>query len=80
MIHVLNSLPKEYDVILDGLENHLTSSSIHALTIKIIRETLSHGHEKFRMKMRKREKKKRQQPIGNSIKAGAVSVVSVVII
>ena len=26
MIHVLNNLHKEYDVILDGIENHLMSS------------------------------------------------------
>ena len=27
MINVLNNLPKEYDVNLDGLENHLSLSS-----------------------------------------------------
>ena len=28
MIHILNNLPKEYDVVLDGLENCLTSSGM----------------------------------------------------
>ena len=32
-IHSLNNLPKEYDVILDGLENHLTATGENALTI-----------------------------------------------
>ena len=26
MIHVLNNMPKDYDVILNGFENHLTAT------------------------------------------------------
>ena len=33
MIHVLNNLPKEYDVILNGLKNHLTATGDNALMI-----------------------------------------------
>ena len=36
MIHVLNNLPEEHDVILDGLKNHLTSSDDGALMMKVI--------------------------------------------
>ena len=38
MIHVLNNLPKEYYVILDGLENCLTAIGDNALTIDMIWE------------------------------------------
>ena len=33
MIHMLNNLPQEYDVTLDGLKNSCTSSGPDALTI-----------------------------------------------
>ena len=36
MIHILNNLPEEYYVILDGLENRLTASGDDALTIEVI--------------------------------------------
>ena len=36
MIHILNNLPKEYNVILDGLENRLTAIRENALTIDSI--------------------------------------------
>ena len=36
MIHIKNDLPEDYDVILDGLKNHLTSVGLDILTIKII--------------------------------------------
>ena len=42
VVCVLNNLPEEYDMILDGLENHLTSKSDDALTIKVIREKMNH--------------------------------------
>ena len=38
MIHVLNNLPEEYDVILEGLEKCLAFSGDDELTIKVIRE------------------------------------------
>ena len=46
MIHVLNNLPEEYDVILDGLENRLTATGENALTIDLIRKKLNQRYEK----------------------------------
>ena len=40
MIHVLNYLPKEYDVILDGLKIRLTATGNDALMIDSIRKKL----------------------------------------
>ena len=42
MIHLLNNLPMEYDVILDGLENHLTATGKNALSIDSIHKKLNH--------------------------------------
>ena len=39
-IHVLNNLPEEYNVILNGLDNHLTLSGDDMLTIEVICEKL----------------------------------------
>ena len=50
MIHVLNNLPKEYDVILDELENHLTATGQNAFTIDSISEELNHRYEKIKSK------------------------------
>ena len=36
MIHFLNNLPKDYDVILDGLKNCLMAAGDDALTINMI--------------------------------------------
>ena len=36
MIHVLNNLPEDYNVILDGLENCLMETEDNALTIQKI--------------------------------------------
>ena len=47
MIHVLNNLPEEYDVILDGLENHLTATRDDALTIDSIRKKFNHRYKKI---------------------------------
>ena len=59
MIHVLNNLPMEYDVILDELQNHLTSSDNDTLMIEIITEKLNHRNEKIKNKNEvKREKEK----------------------
>ena len=41
MIHVLNNLSEEYNVILDGIENHLTSSGYEVLTIEVICKKLN---------------------------------------
>ena len=45
MIHVLNNLPKEYDVILDGLENCCTLNDDDAMTIDVIQEKLNHRYK-----------------------------------
>ena len=45
MIHVVNNLPKEYNVILDGLEQCLIKK-------------LNHWQEKFKAKKKKKMKKK----------------------
>ena len=47
MIHILNNLPKEYHVILDGLENHLTATRDNALTIDLICKKLNHRYKKI---------------------------------
>ena len=38
MTHILNYLPEDYDVILDGLENGLASNGDDALIIEIFRK------------------------------------------
>ena len=59
MIHVLNHLPKEYDVILDGLGNCLTLTKENALTIYSIHEKLNHRYKKSKVKKKKGMKKKK---------------------
>ena len=58
MIHVLNNLPKEYNMILDGLEHYLTLSWVDAWTIEDLCKNLNHLYEKLKVKMKKSEKKK----------------------
>ena len=41
MIYVLKNLTKEYDIILDRPEKHLTSSGDDALTFEVIQEKLN---------------------------------------
>ena len=48
MIHVLNNLPKECDVILNGLENCPMATGNNALTIDFIREKLNHRAKKLK--------------------------------
>ena len=62
MIHVLNNLPKEYDIILDGLENHLMAIGDDALTIDSICKKLNHRYEKFKSK--KEEKTEKEKALG----------------
>ena len=59
MIHILNNLPKEYDVILDGLENHLTATGENALGIDTIREKLNHRYEKIKAKKEEKHEKEK---------------------
>ena len=53
MIHVQNNLPKEYDVIFNGLENHLTTTGDDALTIDLICKKSNHRFKKIKVKKRK---------------------------
>ena len=62
MIHVLNTLPKEYDVIINGLENCLTATGDDALTIDLIRKNLNHGYKK--VKCKKEEKTEKEKALG----------------
>ena len=55
MIHVLNSVPEEYDVILNRLERCLSSFGSDALTMEVIHEKLNNRYEKIK---RKNEEKK----------------------
>ena len=59
MIHVLNNLLEEYDVILDGFENCLMATEENALTIDSIREKLNHRYKKISVKKRGKMKKKK---------------------
>ena len=59
MIHVLNNVPDEYDVILDGLENRLTATGENALDIDSIREKLNHQYEKIKAKKEEKNEKEK---------------------
>ena len=45
MIDVLNNLPDEHDVIIDGLENCLIASGESVLTINVICKKFNHWHK-----------------------------------
>ena len=62
MIHVLNNLPKEYDVILNGLENCIPATGDDALTIDLIFRKLNQRYEKIESK--KEEKTEKEQALG----------------
>ena len=62
MIHVLINLPKEYDVILNGLENQLMATADDALTIDLICKKLNHRYEKIKSK--KEEKTEKEKAMG----------------
>ena len=59
MIHILNNLPKEYDVILNGFENCLMATRENALTIDSICKKLNHRYKK--MKSKKEEKNEKEK-------------------
>ena len=46
MIQIVNNFPKEHNLILDDLKNHLMSDVPDALTIKVICENLNHLYKK----------------------------------
>ena len=77
MVHVLNNLPKEYDVILNGLENGLKVTGDDALTIDSICEKLNHRYKKIKSKKEKKlKKKKRWSLIISNISSSAGNVES----
>ena len=47
MIHVLDNLPKEYNEILHGLENHLMATGDDALMIDLTCKKTNHPYEKI---------------------------------
>ena len=61
-VHILNNLPKDYDLILDGLENCLRVTRDDALTIDVIREKWNHRCKQ--VKNKKEEKVKRGKSLG----------------
>ena len=60
MINVLNNLPKDYDVVLNGLQNCLMATGDHAMTIYVICKKFNHGYE--RNKSKKEEKTRKNRP------------------
>ena len=59
MIHVLNNLSKEHDVILDGLESCLMATGENALTIDSICKKLNHRYKKFKCKKEEKNEKEK---------------------
>ncbi len=55
MIHELNNLPEEYDVVLDSLETHLVSTGEDRLTLESLREDLNSRFERIISKEREKE-------------------------
>ena len=73
IIHILNNLPEEYDIILDGLENHHTAIGENALTIDTIRENLNHRYEKDKNK--KEEKHEKEKALSGWLQQTAQTVI-----
>ena len=46
MINILNNLPEDYSVIVDGLENHLMAARDNVLTMNMICKKLNHRYKK----------------------------------
>ena len=67
MIHVLNNLPKEYDVVVDNLESKLCDEGNSKLTIEQIREKLNGWYKKF--KTRNFEKEEGEGTTKKALKA-----------
>ena len=77
MIHVLNNLLKESDVILNGLQNHLIVTGDDALTIDSVCKKLNHRYKKIKNKKDEKSKKKKcWVHITNNISNGAGNVAS----
>ena len=57
MIHIINTLSKQYEVTLDGLENHLMLPGSEALIIEMIHEKFNLQYEKIKIKMNRKNKR-----------------------
>ena len=66
-------MPEGYDVILNGLENHLTATGDDMLTIDVIHKKLNHPYKKIKSK--KKEKTEKEKALG-AYNSCAVSMVS----
>ena len=58
MINILNNLPEDYSVIVDGLENHLMAARDNVLTMNMICKKLNHRYKKRKIKMIRKVKEK----------------------
>ena len=56
MIHVLNNLPKEYNLIINGLEYCLIATWDNALTINSIYKKMIYRCKKLKVKKKKKGK------------------------
>ena len=61
-IHILTKLSKNYDVILDGLENRLAATGDDVLNIAMIFKKLNHPYKKIKNK--KEEKVDKEKALG----------------
>ena len=62
MIHISNNMPKDYDVILNGLEYHIMATGDDVLTIDGICKKLNHRYEQIKSK--KEEKTEKENALG----------------
>ena len=58
MIIILNNLPEEYDMILNGFESGLASSGPNTLTIEVISKKTNKRYEKLETKTKEKIKGK----------------------
>ncbi len=67
MIHVLNNLPEEYDVVLDSLETHLVSTGEDRLTLESLREKLNSRFEGITSKEREKDQNEKALAAGFNV-------------
>ena len=68
MTHFKNNLPNEYDVVLDGLDNHLMATGDNVLTINMICKKLNHQYEKIKSKKEEKSEKEKASGAYNKYK------------
>ena len=59
IIHILNNLPKEYYLIIKGLENHLIASGDGALNIEVICKKINHRYKNIKKKNKDKSEKEK---------------------